>query len=636
MEQTGEGEDGSTTSPVPETPVDKDPNPPPADQFLVDVAERLKLIKSKSGKLSHSATLSKSMLTNSTRKVSTYAKKMKRVASLVESVALALKMELPSNTTADHTTDGEKEEGAVTESNVVDILKLVEKRISGDAPLQEKSEVASELDRMREVERRCVADAAAFKEALRVILMRLAESGKYTKSTLYLFGTDLQAEDDLLQEILDPARKVEDEDEEYVEKSLAALVQKYGRWAKRLHETTDDHLYAQQKIVKYITAVGRFFAPPGGDSKPLPKVVDVSLIDIDACLMKFADIILPALEAAIRNVDKKETGASNEGERVSSSSKITSEGESARSKEALAELAKHSDALPYDHRLASLHEMVTRLNTIVMSLLQVRYTAIPSSTRVRSSGSVELIFEEEVPNANFIDLDLDKLIKVSSTASEKFSRDGESGEGRSVAAKDRTQENNDLLLKVTSKNLESLIRSIKSFSSNHKLSAILLQKDIDGLQQLMAGMLEKFSELDIESLTGQNREELKELYTVFTDRAQQRGCYFFNRPGGEGDCMWVNGLKQLSTAFLTVMDKYAQRGEVVSRYRELIDDCMDLCAMYMNWTERVTLPADHAVPKELEECCVRDGEIPSEASRKKALQEQGGAAAGPSPTTPQR
>lgn len=552
-------------------------------------------------------------------------------------------------TTKDGTTNETNTPGAaVTEHNVLEALQLVASRIGTSGEVRDWAVVQEELAQLRAGKARWKADTSAFHEAMAMLMQRLAKNGQMVKQTLFLMGTDESAKDEMVEEVLQrgSAEKLDclsAEAMEYVERSLAELLQKYNRWAQRLLQTTEDHLYTQRKIVKYFAAVCRFFSSQSrAAAAPAEDIPEDNLYDIDSCLMRAADIILPSLDAAIQAAAQDQCPAPATATPdvpatlpplAPSSGDTATSGATSR-QETLVQLARDSTAaatggvLPYDHRIARLYETVARLYTAVTSLLQVHYLSIPSASRRRSSGETELIFDGDASDDGFVDIDLDRLIRVSQQRSagasappaaargdgverERFSKEGHGGDS---AGKTPTPSppstiaaNNDLILRVTYQNMEVLQDTLKRFSANHKMAAIVLQKDVDTIQQLLAGMLEKYSEVDMEGAFGQSRETLHELYVTLRDRSQrQKGCYFFNRVGGEGSCTWVTALEHLAEGFRGVVDRLAQRTTLAAEYRRLVDEVVDVGALYMNWAERRTLPASHALPPELLALCVRD------------------------------
>lgn len=538
----------------------------------------------------------------------------------------------------------------VTEHNVVESLQLIAARLGTSPEVRDWAALREEVAQLRAGEARWKADTAAFHEAMAMLMQRLARNGQLVKQTLFLLGTDESPKDDLVEEVL---RRCGDEDEdatadaaaantvEYVERTLAELLQKYTRWAQRLQQTTGDHLYTQRKIVTYFAAVRRFFT--SSQSRPTAPPEDIpedNLYDIDSCLMRAADVILPALDAAIQAAAAAPAAHSTATTPPAPSSG-TRDGQR---QEALAHIARDAAAvaaggvLPYDHRIARLYEGVTRLYTAVTSLMQVRYLSVPASTRRRSSGETELLFDGDADaDANgFVDIDLDRLIRVSHpprSDAARFSRqeappDASPAAGGAASAtatptpapsppppsSGTVAANNDVILRVTYQNMEVLQDTLKRFSANHKMAAIVLQKDVDAMQQLLAGMLEVYSEVDMEGAFGQSRAALHDIYVTLRDRGQrQKGCYFFNRVGGEGSSPWVTALEHLAEGFRGVVGRLSQRTTAAAELRRIVDEVVDVCAMYLNWAEGCAMPATNPIPAELLALCVRDGGAPTAA-----------------------
>lgn len=687
--------------------VDLERNLTPAklDHFLSDVVERLRMVKTKYQRALNAAAAGKARAEAASQKSTGLQKRLQKVAAAVERIGRdGLGLTFPSTPAASGigsageaddagkgrddaeggrrgngvsalrrlnlrpalepatatkasslttTKDGTANEtdtpgAAVTEHNVLEALQLVASRIGTSGEMRDWAVVQEELAQLRAGKARWKADTSAFHEAMAMLMQRLAKNGQMVKQTLFLMGTDESAKDELVEEVLqrdseEELDRLSAEAMEYVERSLAELLQKYNRWAQRLLQTTEDHLYTQRKIVKYFAAVCRFFSSQSrAAAAPAEDIPEDNLYDIDSCLMRAADIILPSLDAAIQAAAQEQCPASATATPdapatlppLAPSSGDTATSDATPRQETLVQLARDSTAaatggvLPYDHRIARLYETVARLYTVVTSLLQVHYLCIPSASRRRSSGEMELMFDGDANDDGFVDIDLDRLIRVSQQRSaaasappaaargdgverERFSKEGHGGDS---AGKTPTPSppstitaNNDLILRVTYQNMEVLQDTLKRFSANHKMAAIVLQKDVDTMQQLLAGMLEKYSEVDMEGAFGQSRETLHELYVTLRDRGQrQKGCYFFNRVGGEGSCTWVTALEHLADGFRGVVDRLVQRTTLAAEYRRLVDEVVDVCAMYMNWAERRTLPASHALPPELLALCVRD------------------------------
>lgn len=676
--------------------VERNLSPAKLDFFLSDVAERLRVLKTKHQRALNAAASNKIRADAAAQKCAAAHKKLHKIAACVERLGKeGLRVTFPPQlgNTADVDdlaprggaatgSDGGRGDGvsalrrlnlrpsldasphksagvagaagggalsasaagagpAVTESNVLEALQFLATRVCADDALRDQVQMQDELEKLRDSQARWKADTTAFHEAMAMLMHRLASNGQLVKQSLFMMGTDEAAKDDVVEEVLQRGEgKADDEAEvEYVERSLAELLQKYTRWAQRLQQTTEDHLYTQRKIVKYFAAVRRFFtSQQGKDVAPPEDIPDDNLYDIDSCLMRAADVILPALDAAIQGVEGQRDAHSKDGHTsAAAASAVYSapapaaakvEGQAEQRQEALTQLVKDSAAaaaggvLPYDHRIARLYETVARLYTAVSSLMQVHYLSIPTAVRRRSSGDVELVFEGDAEEDGFVDIDLDRLIRVSQRRSgrnsgddgdgaeaERFSRDGAKDGQRGPASPPPSTiaANNDVILRVTYQNMEVLQDTLKRFSANHKMAAIVLRKDVDAMQQQLAAMLEKYSEVDMEAAFNQSRDELHGLYVTLRDRAQvQKGCYFFNRVGGEGSCTWVTALDRLGEGFSGVVDRLVQRTTQAAAYREVVDGVVDTCAMYMNWAEHHSLPSTLTLPPDLLECCVRD------------------------------
>ncbi|KAG5511480.1 hypothetical protein JKF63_07444 [Porcisia hertigi] len=682
--------------------------PAKLDNFLGDVVERLRMVKTKYQRALHAAAAARARAEAASHKTTGLQKRLQKVAAVVEHIGrhhlglhfpftpvanstaspgeaddvgkgrdetqgiargdgvsilrrLNLRPALEPTTvtkTSSVTTakDGPANETAtssavVTENNVLEALQFIASRIGASSEIRDMAAVQDELAQLHAGEARWKADTSVFHEAMAMLMQRLATNGQMVKQTLFLLGTDESAKDELVEEVLRRGGEEQLEslsaDTVYVERTLAELLQKYNRWAQRLQQTIEDHLYTQRKIVKYFAAVCRFFASSQSCTAAAPPddIPDDNLYDIDSCLMRAADVILPALDAAIQTASQDPRPPSSmPGPEapahlppMAPSSGDTGTKSMTSRQETLAHLARDSAAsctggvLPYDHRIARLYEMVARLYTTVTSLLQVHYLCIPSATRRRSSGEAELVFDGDADDDGFVDIDLDRLVRVSQqqqqgaatgasavvtrrddVALDRFSREDrrEDDSGGKVAPTppNTIAANNDVILRVTYQNMEVVQDTLKRFSANHKMAAILLQKDVDTLQNLLVGMLDKYNEVDVKGTFGQSRETGHELYTMLRDRGQrQKGCYFFNRIGGEGSCTWVTALQQLADGFGRVVDRFGQRTTRATEYHRLVDEVADICTTYMNWAEHCTLPASHALPPELLALSVRNG-----------------------------
>jgi hypothetical protein len=675
-------------------------SPAKLDYFLSDIGERLRMVKAKYHRALNAAATNKTRADAAAQKCTAAQKKLHKIVVSVErlgveGLGLTFPLQLGSSNSTDTdesagrggtvvesesgrgdgtsalrrlnlrpTSDSTKQKatvaassstavtatgtGTITESNVLEALQYLYTRVCADDALRDQLKLREEVEQLRSSQARWKADTSAFREAMAMLMHRLASNGQLVKQSLFMMGTDESAKDDLVEEVLQRGEGKagnEEAEAEYVERSLAELLQKYTRWAQRLQQTTEDHLYTQRKIVKYFAAVRRFFASQQRTDAAAPEdIPDDNLYDIDSCLMRAADVILPVLDAAIQDVERHRDTRSSA---VASSPPppplshsasppdagvATTEGQAAQRQDAIVQLVRDSAAatmggvLPYDHRIARLYETVTRLYTAVTSLLQVHYLCIPTGAKQRSTGDVELLFDGNADGNGFVDIDLDRLIRVSqrrtaggcsSDADEegRFTREGASdvshrgGGGAASPPPSTVAANNDVILRVTYQNMEVLQDMLKRFSANHKMAAIVLQKDMDAMQQQLASMLEKYSEVDMETAFHQSREELHDLYVTLRDRAQvQKGCYFFNRVGGEGSCTWVTALEQLGDGFRGVVDRLVQRTAQAAEYRELTDEVVDMCAMYINWAEHQPLPSSQTLAPELLAMCLRDGD----------------------------
>ncbi|KPA73371.1 hypothetical protein ABB37_09923 [Leptomonas pyrrhocoris] len=660
------------------------------DWFLNDVMERVRMVKTKYQRALNAASSNKTRADAAAQKCAAAQKKLHKVALCVERIGKdGLGLTFPSqlsssNVDADDATvrgggaaaENEGDRGdsvsilrrlnlrptadagspagagagreaapsataaAVTEGNVLEALQFLATRVGVDGALRDRVQLGEEMEELRSSQARWKADTTAFHEAMSMLMHRLAGNGQLVKQSLFMMGTDESPKDELVEEVLQrgEGKAATAVEVEYVERSLAELLQKYTRWAQRLQQTTEDHLYTQRKIVKYFAAVRRFFAAQPGKDAALPEdIPDDNLYDIDSCLMRAADVILPALDAAIQGVEEQRSAATAAAAASSSSPPVSpsttvKEGQATQRQDAITQLVRNSAAavaggvLPYDHRIARLYEMVARLYTAVTSLLQVHYLCIPTAAKRRSTGDVELVFDGDSEEDGFVDIDLDRLMRVSQyrfgAEGESFAREGtQNGSGGTNTPSPSTvAANNDVLLRVTYQNIEVLQDTLKRFSANHKMAAIVLQKDMDAVQQQLASMLEKYSEVDLEVAFNQSRDELHELYVTMRDRARvQKGCYFFNRVGGEGSCAWVTALEQLGEGFRGVVDRLVQRTAQAAADRELTDEVVDVCAMYVNWAEHRPLPPSHALPPELLALCVRDGQETKEATAAAAV-----------------
>ncbi|KAK7197867.1 hypothetical protein NESM_000740300 [Novymonas esmeraldas] len=669
--------------------------PAKLDHFLSDTVDRLRVVKTKYSRALQAVAASKARAEAAAQKCTGLQRRLQKAAVIVEQVGRSgLGITFPASAAA-ASDPGEMEAtrgdgvsalrrlnlrpntesaagvkpsaaattkevttpamAAVTEHNIVEALQLVAARVGASGEARDWAAAQEELEQLRAGAVTWKTDTTAFHAAMATLMQRLARNGQMVKQTLFLLGTDETATDELVEEVLHRGDEAgldspTTESAEYVERTLAELVQKYSRWAQRLQQTTEDHLHTQRKIVKYVAAVRRFVTPlqTRAAAAAVPEdIPDDNLYDIDSCLMRAADVILPAIDAAIHSTtqnlpppspaDDAAPDASAAALPVSTTAALTDAVASGTpsQQQTLLQLARDSaavatgGALPYDHRIARLYETVARLYTTVTSLLQVHYLCIPCSSRRRGAGDTELIFDGDAKEDGFVDIDLDRLIRVSqqqqrkSTANastargdsgdrERFSREGgRASESAASPPTTTTAANNDVILRVTYQNMEVLQDTLKRFSANHKMAAIVLQKDMDAVQQLLVGMLEVYSAVaETEAVMVPNSEALHELHATLRDRGlRQKGCYFFNRVGGEGSCAWVAALEALLDGVGQMAGRLEQRAATVAEQRRLVDDVADMCAMYVTWAEHRALPASHAVTPDLLELCVRDGAV---------------------------
>ncbi|CBH10922.1 hypothetical protein, conserved [Trypanosoma brucei gambiense DAL972] len=568
---------------------------------------------------------------------------------------------------------------SVTDGELLEALKLVESRLKDNTALCDRVSQQSRLLLLQEERKQWREEVVTFRQAIQVILQRLAEAGQRIKRSLYLLGTDECAEDDVVETVLreqecrdddksrlkqrqdegdggDPDSEWNGADEERLQKqqevneeALAVLLRKFGRWATRLHETTEDHLHTQKKLVKYFAAVHRFFcnanvAPPNLDS------CTGALLDIDTTLMHFADGILPVLDRAIdaaQSKRKKRTGVTSCGNKAllnilnsGKSSADTGDSEACRTvtgekddadarNEVMSLLLQNAPAdriLPADHRITRLYEMVGKLRTMVSGLLSVRYLAIPVAVGNRGSGgnSDELVFADGFGDDDYIELDLNTLRAVGGKGSKEgtagIEGDHNSGSGAAANIESKgsdgaTYVSDEKLLRIVESNVTAVYQALAKFSTDYKLAAILLQKDTESMQHFIAEMLKYYIELDVKRGFGQDPEMLRELYILIHERAKrQRGCYFFSRVGGEGPCVWSAALEQLSCGFIGILEKLHKRTETAAELRELVDDVVDICAMYVNWvdTTGATITSLHPLPEDVLTACIRQDVVAEE------------------------
>ncbi|ORC85111.1 uncharacterized protein TM35_000381860 [Trypanosoma theileri] len=598
-----------------------------------DLEERLKVIKTRYHRLFQSFGANKVRLENLIQSSNIHNKRWMRICNTVKMICRTVGLEqtalhLEANTktevvssTSKFVLRPEQRKTHVTQpvndGDILEALKLVEERLKDDKALTERAVQKSEILRLQEEEQQWHEETETFRQALQMILQRLAEAGRRVKRTLYMLGTDENAEDEVVESVIgcqwqskdDNEKKEEKEDDcirqkphdqvqeqkeekpklsqEASEESLAVLLQKFGRWAVRLQEATEDHLYTQQKLIKYFAAVHRFFCTADNAEQT---ITDENLLDIDAALMRFADGILPVLDRAI-GVAQSSTSKDN---------KNTSCGSRTAALSLLLKDAPTDRVLPTDHRLLRLYESVGKLRTMVAALLSVRYLSIPSSTRRRGGDAPDELIFEDVWGETYVDLDVGSLKDISNN---------ESGGDKALHISD------DVLFRALEKNISSVYHALGKFSTNYKLAAILLQKDTEMIQQFIATMLEPYIGLDVDRAFNQDPAALSEIYVLLKERStRQRGCYFFNRVGGEGPCVWAVGLEQLSVGFVGILEKLRKRTQTAVDLRELIDDVVDLCAMYVNWVEvnGTAITSSHPFPQVVIDSCLREDEEENE------------------------
>lgn len=264
---------------------------------------------------------------------------------------------------------------------------------------------------------------------------------------------------------------------------------------------------------------------------------DANLLDIDASLIRFADDILAALNTAAFPA-----GRSSE------------QGES-------------STLLGYDHRLARLHDSVCKLNNAIEGLSKVRYMTIPVD-----EVTVLTAQEPSSPTRGSIG-----FIDVNPEANAM---------------------NGDDLIRIVEKNLVHVTRSLSAFSSSYKHANIILQKDMDGIQSDLCTMLTSLPDLDVESTFGIEREEIFDLYSVMKERStKQKGCYFFNRPKGEGICPWALATKHLATCFGPIVDALADKSKRCRVLAKVVDEVALEAKKVLEPTEAAAIMAQTESPQ---------------------------------------
>ncbi|KAH8616995.1 hypothetical protein ERJ75_000421300 [Trypanosoma vivax] len=572
----------------------------------------------------------------------------------------------------------------INDADLLEALKLIEVRLKESKELRDKAEEKASLVRLQDERKRWKEEVRTFGQAIEVILTRLAETGRRIKRSLFMLGTDECAEDEVVETVLkgqlrydeggdmdylkeveegnarvdvdvekrrrreegrDVVEGVEEQEnksdserqqrrQEVNEETLAVLLQKFDRWATRLVETTEDHLYSQKKLSKYFAAMHRFFCS-NDKAAGQQDVTDENLIDIDTILMRFADEILPVLDRAAvsahaSRIYHRQDGRAANTENSADDARASRGSNNNIHNEALSLLmqnAPSSRVLPVDHRIARLYESVGKMRTMVAGLLSVRYLAIPSAATHRRSGSgEELKFNNGFDDSRYIELDIGKMKmptydskgcgdQIGDLTTENAPLHGDSG---------TLYANDDQVIQALEVNLSGVYQALSKFSTNYKLAAILIQKDTEMVQQFIAAMLEQYLELDIQRAFGQKLETLQELYVIISERAKrQHGCYFFSRVGGEGPCVWAVALEQLSAGFVGILEKLRKRTEVATELRELVDDVMDSCATYVNWVNdnENTIRALHPLPEDVVVTSIRCDTVESTDVRRPQQEE---------------
>lgn len=413
-------------------------------------------------------------------------------------------------------------------------------------------------------------DDQTFREAIQLILMKLFQSGKGVKKTLFMLGTDESASDDLLDALsiiysvdenctedsekkkgLKGGGEKEDLEEQgaLAEQRLAGLLQKYSRWTKRLTDTVQDHLAVQQRIIYTFGKVLGFLIeslslqqdPSSNDSdlsSTQEKLASLRMIEKNITTQSFDNsididcILLDGVELILQLIGKRR-GSDQENStkptdlvgsvatplsRPDSSSTHGGAGEAQSSSvnqpaRSSADPAESIESIPYDIRLAELYNSMQEMKIIISGLEHLRYFALPlpSTDNDRNEST------EESPN-RFIDVSLEEVMIVPS------------GGDPSVAL-GAIEKNNDTLYRFISRNMKCLYNALLEVSRQYKEVAIVIRRDMDGLQAQLARMLADWSAVDLEEKwIGQSRSTLRYCYQFLEDQGgTEKGCYMLSR-----------------------------------------------------------------------------------------------------------
>ncbi|EKG06788.1 hypothetical protein TCSYLVIO_002098 [Trypanosoma cruzi] len=584
-----------------------------------DLEERLKLVKVRHHRLFQSCAADKVRLENLIQSSNAHNKRFSRICTSVGAICRTVGLEqigsrIERDSKAETVSSSsqlvlrpeQRRENVVqpvNDAEIIEALRLIEERLVKNEAIVDSAQQKSELLRLKEEEKHWQEETGTFRQAMQMILVRLAEAGRRIKCTLFMLGTDESAEDEVVESVIrQQQRSLEEEgadnnydsageqrQHEVSEESLAVLLQKFGRWATRLQEATEDHLYTQQKLNKYFADVHRLFCPTGDAAVAQQNTTDENLIDIDTTLMHFADGILPVIDRALADAEASSNNNDAGGKGAGCEDGVRSKAISILLQDAPQNRVSHMD-----HRLVRLYEFVGKLRTIVDGLLSVRYLSIPLSSRRRGGNAADELIFEDAWGDSYVELDVGKMKCATTT---------DKGDNDALNMSD------DMLFRTVESNIRSVHQALSKFSTNYKLAVILVQKDTDMMQQFIASMLEPYVELDLERVFRQDPVVLKEMFALLNERtARQRGCYFFNRVGGEGPCLWATALEQLSLGFLGIIEKLRKRTQVAMELRDIVDDAVDLCAMYVNWVELngEAILSLCPLPQEVVEACVRE------------------------------
>ncbi|RNE99309.1 hypothetical protein TraAM80_08294 [Trypanosoma rangeli] len=599
-----------------------------------DLEERLKLVKLRHHRLSQAHAADRVRLDNLIQSSTTHTRRFSRICSSVgsicrlvglEHVAVRLEQEPKAEAASLSSSQfvlrpGQRKTHIVqplSDADILETLNLIEELLKDNTAITEAAQQKSELLRLKQAEEQWQEEAGTFRQAMKMILLRLAEAGRRVKSALFMLGTDESAEDEVVESVIREQRRSSDVEaganhldgaqgqqqqqqqqrelrqQEASEESLALLLQKFGRWATRLQEAMEDHLYTQQKLSNYFADVHCFFCSTT-HAAVVQNATDENLIDIDTTLMQFADGILPVLDRVIADA-KSTSGNTNTAEKGGGGGG-GEDGVRAKALTTLLRDAPINCVSPTNHRLMRLYESVGKLRTIVDGLLSVRYLSIPSARHRRSGGGADELKFDDAWGDTYVELDVGKLKGTATTE---------------AGSRDAPTVSDDALFRTVEANIRSVHQALGKFSTNYKLAVILVQRDTDMMQQFIAAMLEPYSELDVDRVFKQDPVVLKEMCTLLTERTtRQRGCYFFNRVGGEGPCLWATALEQLSLGFVGILEKLRKRTQLAMELRDIVDDVVDLCATYVNWLEvsgeGEAVAARHPLPPEVLGACVRE------------------------------